>query len=195
MIYSKLLLLLSVILLITVNCVAVLPDSLSNKGYYEQLRYQDQTGKTSVLYNANIREDFITGFVTSTDSITVNFDQISKLEYKTGSKGEKITLVTTCIGLAFGLGLSFAMMASDNREPEYDTDDEDNTDVYMLPIYVCAGAGFLIGLPFMGICPIYKTLYDEKKQTGLNLHNLKLNFALGDLSGKNNKYLGFSYRF
>jgi hypothetical protein len=182
------------LLFLTVTSYAVLPDSFNNKGYYENLRFEDCDGNQFMLYNAYIGDGAIVS-----DSTIVDFDQITRLEYRSGSKWQAVTVATTCIGFVAGLVFSCALIA--DADDTIDFDDEDEVDAYTWPIYVGTAVGFIVGYPFLNIGQKYKTLYHEKKHAALNLDNvpqavsLYFHYSKSDLSKKANKYVGISYRF
>lgn len=183
--YAKSLLLISLLLSLSLNCLADLPADFNNMGPYKELRVTDISGNKIILKDAKIGEGVIL-----TDNTSTDFKQIIKLESKLGDNRVFGSVLGTLTGSFLGLSAFYVI-------PFYADKTTYAGDAVLpyWPIYASGIGGGVIGYLLGKNIPIFTPLYKEKNETGLLSPLLGLNFGWSGESKNRSAYAGIRYRF
>lgn len=144
----------ALLIAIAMSCMAVLPEEFNNQGHYVLLRLKDNSGTVSLLKNANIGMGNILA-----ESKSVSFNDVTKLEFKSGDKGVKGSTIGTLIGCGIGVVYAVSTIKTETEDNYFYT--QKTTTMQTWPIYVFGLGGALLGWVIGQSSPTFTTLYDE----------------------------------
>jgi hypothetical protein len=148
---------------IAINCLAVLPEEFNDRGHYALLRMKDNGGTVSLLKNANIGK----GTILAEDK-SVSFNEVSKLEFKSGDKGAKGSIIGTIVGCGLGVVVALSTVKTETEDLGWAT--QETTTIQLWPIYAFGFGGALLGYVMGHNSPKFTPLYDESIQGRVPSH-------------------------
>lgn len=168
----KVTLMIALLIAIAGSCMAVLPEEFNNHGHYALLRVGDSNGNVTLMKNANIGE----GTILAADK-SMSFNEVNKLEFKSGDKGAAGSIIGSLLGC--GIGVVAALATVETETVDHGWYIEETTTMQLWPIYLFGIGGAFVGYMVGRNSPKYTPLYDESKIGSVPSH---LDMYLADSS-------------
>ncbi|MDY0151183.1 MAG: hypothetical protein RBS43_02795 [Candidatus Cloacimonas sp.] len=144
----------ALLIAIAMSCMAVLPEEFNNQGHYLLLRMKDNSGTVSLLKNANIGMGTI-----QAENKAVPFNEVSKLEFKSGDKGVAGSIIGALVGCGIGAVVALSTVKTETEDLGWAT--QETTTIQLWPAYVIGFGGALVGWVMGKNSPKFTPLYDE----------------------------------